>query len=132
MESRKAVDRDQAERRCREHLTMIDWFLGGQQEAVADFLGQHLRNAAHRTATGATHPPPLGAQEAYAGAAAWGREAPDRARRSEIRRRPAEAVPNSAVRKGAASAIASRYGFNRSRRPEMHRPKPWLQGATPP
>lgn len=46
MEYRKAVDRDQAERRCREHLTLIDLLLGGQQEAAADFLRLHLRNAA--------------------------------------------------------------------------------------
>ncbi len=83
MGSRKAVDRDQAERRCCEHLTLIDWLLGGQEGAAADFLRQYLRNAVHRTATGTTHTPPLGAQEACAGAAALGREAPDRARRTE-------------------------------------------------
>ncbi|WP_439687788.1 GntR family transcriptional regulator [Cupriavidus oxalaticus] len=45
MEYRKAVDRDQAERRCREHLTLIDMLLAGQQEAAADFMRLHLRNA---------------------------------------------------------------------------------------
>ena len=45
MEYRKAVDRDQAERRCREHLTLIDLLLGGQKEAAADFMRLHLRNA---------------------------------------------------------------------------------------
>lgn len=45
MEYRKAVDRDQAERRCREHLTLIDMLLAGQQAAAADFLRLHLRNA---------------------------------------------------------------------------------------
>ncbi|PRY04533.1 GntR family transcriptional regulator [Paraburkholderia sp. BL25I1N1] len=46
MEYRKAVDRDQAERRCREHLTLIDLLLADQREAAADFLKLHLRNAA--------------------------------------------------------------------------------------
>lgn len=46
MESRKAVGRDQAGQWCCEHLTLIDVLLGGQ-EAAADFLRQHLRNAAH-------------------------------------------------------------------------------------
>ena len=45
MEYRKAVDRDQAERRCREHLTLIDLLLADQREAAADFLRLHLRNA---------------------------------------------------------------------------------------
>lgn len=45
MEYRKAVDRDQAERRCREHLTLIDLLLSDQREAAADFLRLHLRNA---------------------------------------------------------------------------------------
>ncbi|MGN8063402.1 GntR family transcriptional regulator [Ralstonia sp. 22111] len=52
MEYRKAVDRDQAERRCREHLTLIDLLLGGQQEAAADFLRLHLRNAAREKTSG--------------------------------------------------------------------------------
>lgn len=46
MEYRKAVDRDQAERRCREHLTLIDLLLADQREAAADFLKLHLHNAA--------------------------------------------------------------------------------------
>ncbi|PMS36779.1 DNA-binding GntR family transcriptional regulator [Trinickia symbiotica] len=45
MEYRKAVDRDQAERRCREHLTLIDFLLEDQREAAADFMKLHLRNA---------------------------------------------------------------------------------------
>lgn len=45
MEYRKAVDRNQAERRCREHLNLIDMLLAGQQEAAADFMRLHLRNA---------------------------------------------------------------------------------------
>ena len=45
MEYRKAVDRDQAERRCREHLTLIELLLADQREAAADFLRLHLRNA---------------------------------------------------------------------------------------
>jgi DNA-binding GntR family transcriptional regulator len=45
MEYRKAVDRDQAERRCREHLTLIDLLLSGQREAAADFMKLHLHNA---------------------------------------------------------------------------------------
>lgn len=52
MEYRKAVDRDQAERRCREHLTLIDLLLGGQQEAAADFLKLHLRSAAREKTSG--------------------------------------------------------------------------------
>ncbi|WP_321853954.1 GntR family transcriptional regulator [Paraburkholderia tropica] len=45
MEYRKAVDRDQAERRCREHLTLIDLLLSDQREAAADFMKLHLHNA---------------------------------------------------------------------------------------
>lgn len=45
MEYRKAVDRDQAERRCREHVTLIDLLLSDQREAAADFMKLHLRNA---------------------------------------------------------------------------------------
>ena len=45
MEYRKAVDRDQAERRCREHVTLIDLLLSGQREAAADFMKLHLHNA---------------------------------------------------------------------------------------
>ncbi|WP_396333748.1 hypothetical protein [Burkholderia anthina] len=39
MANRKAVDRDQAARRCREHLTLIDLL------AAADFMKLHLHNA---------------------------------------------------------------------------------------
>ncbi|BEP64412.1 GntR family transcriptional regulator (plasmid) [Variovorax sp. V213] len=51
MEYRKAVDRDQAERRCREHLTLIDLLLTGQREAAADFMRLHLRDAAREKAS---------------------------------------------------------------------------------
>jgi DNA-binding GntR family transcriptional regulator len=45
MEYRKAVDRAQSERRCREHLALIDLLLAGDREAAADYLRLHLRNA---------------------------------------------------------------------------------------
>lgn len=51
MEYRKAVDRDQAERRCREHLTLIDLLLSGQREAAADFMKLHLHNAVREKTT---------------------------------------------------------------------------------
>lgn len=51
MEYRKAVDRDQAERRCREHLTLIDLLLTGQREAAIDFMRLHLRDAAREKAS---------------------------------------------------------------------------------
>ncbi len=51
MEYRKAVDRDQAERRCREHLTLIDLLLAGQRDAAADFMRLHLRSAAREKAS---------------------------------------------------------------------------------
>ncbi|WP_321871570.1 GntR family transcriptional regulator [Paraburkholderia tropica] len=51
MEYRKTVDRDQAERRCREHLTLIDLLLADQREAAADFMRLHLRNAAREKAS---------------------------------------------------------------------------------
>ncbi|MGU7770473.1 GntR family transcriptional regulator [Burkholderia sp. MR1-5-21] len=51
MEYRKAVDRDQAERRCREHLTLIDLLLADQREAAADFMKLHLHNAVREKTT---------------------------------------------------------------------------------
>ena len=45
MEYRKAVSRDQPERRCREYLMLIDLLLADQREAAAVFLRLHLRNA---------------------------------------------------------------------------------------
>ncbi|MBN3724529.1 GntR family transcriptional regulator [Burkholderia sp. Ac-20379] len=51
MEYRKAVDRDQAERRCREHLTLIDLLLSDQREAAADFMKLHLHNAVREKTT---------------------------------------------------------------------------------
>ncbi|WP_321937492.1 GntR family transcriptional regulator [Paraburkholderia sp. J8-2] len=51
MEYRKAVDRDQAERRCREHLTLIDLLLAGQRDAAADFMKLHLRSAVREKAS---------------------------------------------------------------------------------
>lgn len=53
IEYRKAVDREQAERRCHEHLVLIDLLLAGQQEAAADYLRLHLRRAAHEKAAAA-------------------------------------------------------------------------------
>jgi DNA-binding GntR family transcriptional regulator len=53
MEYRKAVDRDQAERRCREHLTLINLLMSGQREAAADFMRLHLRDAAREKAAAA-------------------------------------------------------------------------------
>lgn len=46
MEYRKAVDRQAAARRCREHKTLIELLLSGQREAAADFIRLHLRDAA--------------------------------------------------------------------------------------
>ncbi|OFA05398.1 fatty acid metabolism regulator protein [Duganella phyllosphaerae] len=47
MEYRKSFDRAAAARRCREHLVLIDLLLDGQQEAAADFISRHLRDAAN-------------------------------------------------------------------------------------
>lgn len=46
IEYQKAVDRDQAHRRCVEHLKLIDLLLADQREAAADFIRLHLREAA--------------------------------------------------------------------------------------
>lgn len=46
MEYRKAVDRVAAARRCKEHKTLIELLLSGNQEAAASFLRLHLRDAA--------------------------------------------------------------------------------------
>ncbi|WP_211080368.1 hypothetical protein [Burkholderia sp. Tr-862] len=45
MAYRKAVDRDQAKRRCREYATPIDLLLVDPREAAADFKKLHLHNA---------------------------------------------------------------------------------------
>jgi DNA-binding GntR family transcriptional regulator len=45
MEYRKAVDRQQALRRCEEHLVLIDLLLADDREAAADFMRLHLRDA---------------------------------------------------------------------------------------
>ena len=50
MEYRKAVDREAAARRCREHKTLIELLLSGQREAAADFIRLHLRDAAREKA----------------------------------------------------------------------------------
>jgi DNA-binding GntR family transcriptional regulator len=50
MEYRKAVDREAAARRCREHRTLIELLLSGQREAAADFIRLHLRDAAREKA----------------------------------------------------------------------------------
>lgn len=46
MEYRKSVNREASARRCREHLTLIGLLLTSQQEAAADFIRLHLRDAA--------------------------------------------------------------------------------------
>lgn len=46
MEYRKSVDRVAAARRCREHLDLIELLLTSRQEAAADFIRLHLRDAA--------------------------------------------------------------------------------------
>jgi hypothetical protein len=43
MEYRKAVDREQAARRCLEHLTLIEMLLSDRREAAADFMRLHAR-----------------------------------------------------------------------------------------
>jgi DNA-binding GntR family transcriptional regulator len=50
MEYRKAVNREAAARRCREHKTLIELLLAGQREAAADFIRLHLRDAAREKA----------------------------------------------------------------------------------
>jgi DNA-binding GntR family transcriptional regulator len=45
MEYTKAVDREQAHRRCREHLQLIDLLQDSEFEAASDFMRLHLRNA---------------------------------------------------------------------------------------
>lgn len=52
MEYRKAVNREAAARRCREHKTLIELLLSGQREAAADFIRLHLRDAAREKAMG--------------------------------------------------------------------------------
>lgn len=52
MEYRKAVDRSASQRRCKEHLTLIELLLTGQREAAADFMRLHLRDAAREKAGG--------------------------------------------------------------------------------
>lgn len=46
MEYRKAVDRQQALRRCEEHLVLIDLLLAGQLEKASTMMRAHLRDAA--------------------------------------------------------------------------------------
>lgn len=53
MEYRKAVDRDQALRRCKEHLTLVDLLLDSQLEQASDFMRVHLRDAAREKQGGA-------------------------------------------------------------------------------
>ncbi len=45
IEYRKSVDREQALRRCQEHLQLIDLLLNDRREEAAAFLTQHLNNA---------------------------------------------------------------------------------------
>lgn len=46
MEYQKAVDREQALRRCKEHLVLIDLLLERRIEEAAEFMRQHLQSAA--------------------------------------------------------------------------------------
>ena len=46
MEYTKSVDRQQALRRCKEHLVLIDLLLEGAQEAASDYMRMHLSDAA--------------------------------------------------------------------------------------
>ncbi|MBV7483882.1 GntR family transcriptional regulator [Bordetella sp. BOR01] len=46
MEYRKAVDRQQALRRCHEHLVLIDLLLAGKLDEASTMMGTHLRDAA--------------------------------------------------------------------------------------
>lgn len=46
MEYGKSVNRTDAIRRCKEHITLIDLLLSDQREAAADFMRLHLRDAA--------------------------------------------------------------------------------------
>jgi len=50
MEYKKAVNREAAARRCREHRVLIELLLNGQREAAADFIRLHLRDAAREKA----------------------------------------------------------------------------------
>lgn len=50
MEYRKAVNREAAARRCREHKTLIELLLSGQTDAASDFIRLHLRDAAREKA----------------------------------------------------------------------------------
>ncbi|MGB3071609.1 MAG: GntR family transcriptional regulator [Ottowia sp.] len=51
IEYRKAVDREQAHRRCVEHLKLIELLLADEREAAADFIRMHLRDAAREKAS---------------------------------------------------------------------------------
>ncbi|WP_145010437.1 GntR family transcriptional regulator [Pseudomonas oryzihabitans] len=46
IEYQKSVDREQAQRRCQEHLQLIDLLLAGRREEAALFMTRHLNNAA--------------------------------------------------------------------------------------
>ena len=56
MEYSKSFQRARAAKRCREHLELIDLLLNGQQEAAADFMRLHLRDAAREKAARALQP----------------------------------------------------------------------------
>ncbi|KXJ32287.1 MULTISPECIES: GntR family transcriptional regulator [Pseudomonas] len=45
IEYQKSVDRQQAQRRCQEHLQLIDLLLEGRREEAATFMTRHLGNA---------------------------------------------------------------------------------------
>ena len=56
MEYRKAFNREASARRCREHLSLIELLLTGQQEAAADFIRLHLRDAAREKSAAVAAP----------------------------------------------------------------------------
>ncbi len=54
MEYQKAVDREQALRRCKEHLVLIDLLLQRRTEEAAEFMRLHLQSAAREKQLSAT------------------------------------------------------------------------------
>jgi DNA-binding GntR family transcriptional regulator len=46
MEYKKAVNREAAAQRCKEHKVLINLLLSGDLDAATDFLRLHLRDAA--------------------------------------------------------------------------------------
>ena len=54
IEYQKSVDREQAQRRCQEHLQLIDLLLENRREEAAVFMTQHLGNALQEKQTAPT------------------------------------------------------------------------------